>query len=146
MAKKKQSDSSPATTDDAAQPDTIDTAPAVSNSPADDLGGLAQDVQEFIARREQLAQRLADEIAATEKKLAELKRTAAALFPEKESAPSPAKERKSKGVAAAKPTKRRQEAPPSESPAAAARAAAEEEPAADEGAIQEGAPHEPHLD
>jgi hypothetical protein len=48
----------------------------------DDLGELAGEVQSFIAQRNELARRLTLEIEATEKKLAELRRTKARLFPE----------------------------------------------------------------
>lgn len=48
---------------------------------AEELGGLAGEVQSFLSRRVELARKLAQEIEATEKKLAELKRTAALLFP-----------------------------------------------------------------
>jgi hypothetical protein len=49
---------------------------------AAELGPLADEVRSFLGRKEELAQKLAHEIETTEKKLAELKRTAAALFPE----------------------------------------------------------------
>ena len=42
---------------------------------------LMDEVQSFLAARDELAKKLAAEIAAMEKKLAELKRTAALLFP-----------------------------------------------------------------
>src|SRR5580693_6518287 len=47
----------------------------------EDLGGLAAEVESFLSRRSELARKLTQEIEATEKKLAELKRTAALLFP-----------------------------------------------------------------
>ncbi len=56
---------------------------------------LMQEVRAFLDHRSVLARKLAEEIAATEKKLAELKRTAAQLFPENQSEPS-AKDRKGK--------------------------------------------------
>jgi hypothetical protein len=43
---------------------------------------LAEEVRAFIDRRDELAGKLAQEIELTEKKLVELKRTAALLFPE----------------------------------------------------------------
>jgi hypothetical protein len=49
---------------------------------AEPLGELAGEVRAFIDRREELAAKLVQEIAFTEKKLAELKRTLALLFPE----------------------------------------------------------------
>jgi hypothetical protein len=45
------------------------------------LGELAAEVRAFIDRRDELASKLSQEIELTEKKLAELKRTAALLFP-----------------------------------------------------------------
>ena len=47
-----------------------------------DLGTLTEEVQSFLDRRSELARKLAQEIDATEKKLAELKRAAGLLFPE----------------------------------------------------------------
>jgi hypothetical protein len=41
-----------------------------------------EDIQSFLAKRAELAKKLADEIEATERKLAELKNTQARLFPE----------------------------------------------------------------
>jgi hypothetical protein len=43
---------------------------------------LMAEVQNFLATRDELAKKLAEEIAATEKKLAELKRTAVLLYPQ----------------------------------------------------------------
>jgi hypothetical protein len=57
---------------------------------------LLDEVQSFLAAREELAKKLASEIAATEKKLAELKKTAALLFPAAAAAPAGAKEKKPK--------------------------------------------------
>jgi hypothetical protein len=64
-------------------------------------GTLAEEIQAFLARREELAQRLVSEIAATEQRLAALRQSAALLGAE------PATERKAKKPAAkkAKPTK-----------------------------------------
>ena len=45
------------------------------------LGELAQDVESFEKRRDELARRLAEEIAVTQARLDELKRTQARLFP-----------------------------------------------------------------
>jgi hypothetical protein len=56
-------------------------AEAFAPSPQE-LGPLAEEVQSFLDRRGELARKLAAEIEATERKLAELRRTAAALFPE----------------------------------------------------------------
>ncbi len=64
-------------------------------------GTLAEEIQAFLARREELAQRLVAEIAATEQRLAALRQSAALLGAE------PAAERKAKKPATkkAKPTK-----------------------------------------
>ena len=45
-------------------------------------GTLAEEIQAFLARREELSQRLVREIAATEQRLAALKQSAALLFAE----------------------------------------------------------------
>ena len=58
------------------------------------LHPLLEEVQSFLTRRDELARQLADEIEATEKKLDELRRTAAALFPD--GPPAPPKVRKPK--------------------------------------------------
>jgi hypothetical protein len=50
---------------------------------------LLAEVQSFLSKREELARKLAEEIAATEAKLAELRKTAASLFPESTPAVSP---------------------------------------------------------
>ncbi len=75
---------------------------ALNSSPAAGTPLLAE-VQSFIQKREELARKLADEIAATETKLAELKRTAAALFPENAAPVSAPKEKKAKKLVRAKP-------------------------------------------
>jgi hypothetical protein len=63
---------------------------------------LLAEVQSFIQRREELARKLADEIAATETRLAELKKTAAALFPETSAPVSAPKDKKPKKLVRAK--------------------------------------------
>jgi hypothetical protein len=50
---------------------------------------LLAEVQSFLSKREELARKLAEEIAATEAKLAELRKTAASLFPESTPAATP---------------------------------------------------------
>lgn len=55
---------------------------------------LIEEVQQFLGKRAELAAKLTQEIEATEKKLVELKRTVALLFPE--NAPSIYKDRKPK--------------------------------------------------
>lgn|GEM_PF-4402476 len=53
--------------------------PAAAPEPAHPL---MAEVESFLSKRDELARKLALEIEATEKKLAELKKTAASLFPE----------------------------------------------------------------
>ena len=65
-------------------------------------------MQSFLAQREELAKKLAEEIAATEQKLAELKKTAAQLFPETVTAAAP-KDKKAKKVSKPKPAPREPE-------------------------------------
>lgn len=74
---------------------------------------ILAEVQQFLLKRADLANRLTAEIDATEKKLIELKRTLEQLFPENSSFPS-AKERKAK-KAKAKPSPRTSKAEPEES-------------------------------
>ncbi len=57
---------------------------------------LIEEVQQFLGKRAELAAKLTQEIEATEKKLVELKKTVALLFPE--NAPSISKDRKPKKV------------------------------------------------
>lgn len=52
-----------------------------------EMACLTGEVQTFLSKRDELAQKLAREIEITEKKLAELKHSAAMLFPEKDSVP-----------------------------------------------------------
>ncbi|QDU28122.1 hypothetical protein ETAA8_32220 [Anatilimnocola aggregata] len=65
---------------------------------------LLAEVQSFLSKRDELARKLADEITATEAKLAELKRTAASLFPENNNAATlVTKDKKLKKLPKAKP-------------------------------------------
>ena len=57
---------------------------------------LVDEVQAFLRQRQELAQRLAEEIAATEAKLDELRKTAALLAPESSRNSPGAKDRKGK--------------------------------------------------
>lgn len=77
---------------------------------------LRDEITAFLAKREELAQKVADEIAATEKKLAELKQTAALLLAE--SKEPPVKDRKPKKLKVKSPS--REEKPAGESPPAEA--------------------------
>jgi hypothetical protein len=91
---------------------------AVIAAPADGTPLLAE-VQSFIERREELSRKLADEIAATEARLVELKRTAAALFPESAASATAPKDKKPKKLVRAKaiPAKAAVSAESSEPPA-----------------------------
>jgi hypothetical protein len=82
MAKRKHSQSQ--ASDSHAHAPAVDKAlePRSADLSAERLGGLAEEVRAFIDRRDELAGKLAQEIELTEKKLADLKRTAALLFPE----------------------------------------------------------------
>lgn len=92
---------------------TKEVAPFIPTSPPTPEGSLVTapaegmpllaEVQSFIQRREELARKLADEIAATETKLVELKKTAAALFPETTAPASAPKDKKAKKLVRAKP-------------------------------------------
>jgi hypothetical protein len=79
---------------------------------------LVDEVQTFVARRSELAKKLAEEIKTTEKKLADLRKTASMLSPESGDAAAP-RERKPKQAKPkqAKRKKARREAK-SEPPAA----------------------------
>jgi hypothetical protein len=139
MAKRKHSDPvPPPTSEDVQQLTTAlqESSTAAAEQPVDEL---EQEVAEFLARREELARKLADEIAATERRLADLRRTAALLFPES-SPPPPAKERKAKKPAAKGP---KQSAAPAGSPTSDV---AEGTSDTEQAAPLSGAPHEPHLD
>ncbi len=84
--------------------------PPESESPtaAPAAPSLLDEVQSFLAQREELAKKLAEEIAATEQKLVELKKTAAQLFPETAAAAAP-KDKKAKKVSKPKPAPREPE-------------------------------------
>lgn len=93
MARRKQSEDLEPAPADALDDGTF--APSV-----EELGPLAEEVRSFMDRRDELARKLAEEIEATEKKLAELRRTAAALFPESSEEEEPERpERKPKKAA-----------------------------------------------
>lgn len=82
MAKRKHSESQTAESLAHAPVDGEAVGQGSTDLSAERLGGLADEVRAFIDRRDELAGKLAQEIELTEKKLAELKRTAALLFPE----------------------------------------------------------------
>lgn len=60
------------------QPD----APTVPDEKAEQVDPLMAEVESFLSKRDELARKIAAEIEALEQKLAELKETAASLFPE----------------------------------------------------------------
>lgn len=96
-----------------AQPDTP-TPPA---APVEQPDSLMAEVESFLSKRDELAQKIAAEIEATELKLAELKKTAASLFPESTSggpAALKAKKPKPKPPAKAEPASSSDSAPPAE--------------------------------
>lgn len=112
-----------------------------------DLGLLADEIQSFLQQRQELADKLAQEIEATERKLAELKRTAAMLFPEDPSSQIPAKDRKAKKSLPTKASKPRSESAATHQPTAKGQASDDDHapPETTDGNLA-GAPHEPHLD
>lgn len=56
--------------------------PVTRESTITESDSLMAEVESFLSKRDELAQKFAEEIEATELKLAELKKTAASLFPE----------------------------------------------------------------
>lgn len=98
MSKKKPRPSStvePTTSEAAVSSDP--NLPAAASEPA--TLPLHAEITAFLARREELSRKVAEEIVATEQKLTELKRTAALLAAQGSSTPfkeSPAKDRKPK--------------------------------------------------
>ena len=59
-----------------------DETPTSTEETTTQAGSVFDEVQAFLAQRAELTRKLAEEIEATEKKLAELKRTAALLAPQ----------------------------------------------------------------
>ena len=82
MSKSKQKDDQAAPASPLLSIDEALSQPVDHGHGADGLGEIASEVQSFIARRNELLRRLNLEIAATEKKLAELRRTKERLFPD----------------------------------------------------------------
>ena len=70
--------------------------------PHEEVAPLMAEVETFLSKRDELARRFAEEIVATEQKLAELKKTAASLFPESVSGQSSQKTKKPKTKASTK--------------------------------------------
>lgn len=148
MGKKKQTESQPLPVEPVAETTPVPETQPSGAAENGQLGELGREVEAFLAQRQQLAQKLADEIAATEQKLAELKRTAAALFPQENLPPAAAKERRPKSAAAAKPAKRKAapEAAAEAPPPSSNTSANEAQPPAEPATTAEPAPHEPALD
>lgn len=96
-----------------AQPD----APVAESAPVEQVDSLMAEVESFLSRRDELAQKIAAEIEALELKLAELKKTQASLFPESASggpATLKAKKPKPKVATKAEPASSSDSAPPAE--------------------------------
>jgi hypothetical protein len=97
----------------------VPAAPLPSTPDAAPDDPLLSEVQSFLSKRAELAQKMADEIAATEKKLAELKETAALLFPEHHgNGPKERKPKKAKPKAANRESKTEPPIAPGDSPPA----------------------------
>jgi hypothetical protein len=80
------------------------TAPESTLVSAEPATPLIAEVHSFLSKRDELAKKLSEEIAATEAKLIELRKTAAALFPEKAgTAIAASKDKKAKKLLKAKP-------------------------------------------
>jgi hypothetical protein len=100
MAKKKPLED----TDEAQSAQTNEPSTPIENGSqkkTDSGNGLMEEIQTFMSMRDELAQKLAAEIEETERKLEELRNTAASLFPQ---AAKSAVEKKAKKPKA-KPTK-----------------------------------------
>ena len=121
MAKKRPKDRD---TEPVNAPETTPAASEVEVSPESPASctaagqTLMEEVQLFLTQREELAKKLAEEIAATEQKLADLKKTAAQLFPE--TAASAPKDKKVKKVSKSKPPVREPEPAPDDATASEA--------------------------
>ncbi len=61
---------------------TLPEAPAVPGEEVEQVDPLMAEVESFLSKRDELARKIAAEIETLEQKLAELKETAASLFPE----------------------------------------------------------------
>ncbi len=85
MARKKKSDTAPAKESKKAPlPVVVEECHEESHECCEHgAEGISLEVQSFLSRRDDLAEKLAREIETTELKLAELKRSAALLFPER---------------------------------------------------------------
>ena len=142
MGKKKQPEVPPARAESSDGHVSTAASPASSAETTEKLGELAQEVQAFVVQRDQLAQRLADEIAATELRLAELKRTAASLFPTEQVPRAVPKDRRPKTTSTGRPAKQKAELAEASEPAANA----SPQSSAEEPGSGTAAPHEPHLD
>ena len=86
----------PSVISDVSAPDESLVTPVETSDP------LMAEVETFLSKREELARRFAEEIEATEERLAELKRTAASLFGENDGKTANEKPKKPKPKPAAK--------------------------------------------
>lgn len=93
MSKKKHQDSS---AEESIENSAVQHAEgdAANGTPMAEGNSLLAEVEQFLQQRQELAQKLAAEIAATERKLADLRKTAAALFPEGDRSARPEKKAK----------------------------------------------------
>jgi len=108
MSKKKQRENAVTTPEDTAaanEPAAATAQPATPITAIGEATPLLAEVQSFLSKRDELARKLAEEITATEAKLAELKKTAASLFPETAAASAPiaSRDKKLKKLPKAKP-------------------------------------------
>jgi len=116
MAKKRSQEQHDSNSVEVQEEPTVDQVLAAESesSPSENAtSSLMDEIQSFMTLREELSQKLASEIEATELKLAELKETAASLFPQatyiaeekkaKKAKPKVPKEEKSSPSSAAEP-------------------------------------------
>lgn len=95
MAKKKPHDDNEDVVAPAGSDTTSGTA-AEDSSPKEQSHPLMEEIQTFMVMRDELAQKLAAEIEETERRLDELKQTAASLFPQPLESPDEKKAKKPK--------------------------------------------------
>lgn len=99
----------PVSITEAATETEVQPAPSAVPTDLHQEATLLDQVQSFLTQRAELAQKLAAEIEATEKRLVELRKTAAMLFPENTA--SPAKDKKPKKPAKPKVVSRDEDPP-----------------------------------
>ena len=96
MAKKRPHDQLESHSVEIHEEPTSDQESAAEPASANVSGSLMDEVQSFMTLRDELSRKLAAEIEATELKLAELKETAASLFPQNSEATEEKKAKKPK--------------------------------------------------